>query len=158
MRFENLSYSEKRAFLQRLHKRLNRQLFYGQLKPIDIIVENLSGPNGEKVCFAVYKKTFQYERGELQQSAKISISYEGEDLIAKQHTQKDQAYIVTMLLLHEMIHQYCAENGIDEGNHNENWQRAAADHGLHSVYKNGVIQEEDLQLITLIVISSLRIY
>lgn len=138
MRFENLEFREQICFLRRLHKQLNKDLFDGQLKQISIDIENLNGHRTKEKAFAEYLT--ETVPGIIPR--KISFDHDFIDYISQLKTQKEQGRLITQVLLHEMIHQYCAENGINDENHSDAWQQAAAEHGLHSIYKNGEFQEE----------------
>ena len=61
------------------------------------------------------------------------------DDVEKCKTQKDQILLLSITMLHEMIHQYCFENGIkDEGYHDDGWYEIARQHGLeHGVSDDG---------------------
>lgn len=139
MRFEAMEYRQKMRFLQRLHATINREFFKGELKPVMIDIRNLNKTTGDD-CLAMYCKA------DTLQPDRILFSHEFVEVIAQQRTQRNQALIFFQVMLHEMIHQYCAENGIDEKEgHDEQWQQAAALHGLHSVYNAGTLQEEWLE-------------
>lgn len=131
MRFENMGHDKQLRFLQNLHKRINLELFNGGLRTIAIDIRDLP-PD----CFAMYCKANSIEPD------RILFSLDFKEYIDRQRTQKEQEIAVFQILLHEMVHQYCAETGIDDTGHNEQWQQAATAHGLHSVYKAGTLQEE----------------
>ncbi|MBR4628714.1 MAG: hypothetical protein IKO47_14085 [Ruminococcus sp.] len=137
MRFEELEHIRKIRALQRLHNRINVELFKGQLSTVSIDICNLN--KGEITdAWACYCR--ESDIG----PESIYFSHEFIDLVAAQDTQRKQIYFLTVVMLHEMVHQYCAHNGIDDAGHSEEWQRAAAAHGLHSVYKAGEKQGEHL--------------
>lgn len=128
MRFENLLFPNNIRVLKRLHKRLNKELFDGQLNDtIKIDICNLH--NG---LFKTSEKAvagFCVPNEIIQES--ILFDNQFIDDIAAYPTQKLQAIALTHMMLHEMIHQYCYETGIDDHHHGEAWQQAAEEHGLH---------------------------
>lgn len=139
MRFEKMDYKQQKKSLYRLHKHINRDFFDNGLKPIEITVENIN--KGDRpdnfACFSrnavlVDRKTMTAYEGE-----KISFSWELVDYMAEQKTQKMQALIAGGIMLHEMVHQYCYENGIDDTNHGGGWEEAAREHNLISIYQDG---------------------
>ncbi|MBR4908262.1 MAG: hypothetical protein IKZ43_04535 [Acidaminococcaceae bacterium] len=166
MRFEALEWEKQIAFLERLHKTINQEIFKGELKPVWIDIRNLNKGDPKDDCWARY---FKEENGHYEtmciDSVTQKVTYPESiffdhcfvNTLEKKPTQKIQAYYLTAVMLHEMIHQYCAKNGIDDRNHSEQWQQAATDHGLHSVYKDGEIQEESLKGVALWISGLLRI-
>ena len=78
----------------------------------------------------------------------------------KYKTEKEQLYVITIWLLHEMIHQFCHENNIDDGlnKHNENFVRVAKEHGLIRKLEDNGIWSESLDLLPNFVIANYRIY
>lgn len=133
MRFENLLFPDNIRVLQRLHKRLNKELFDGQLNTIKIDICNIH--NGyykvsEKAAavFCAPKEIIQ--PNEIIQE-RILFDNQFIDDIAAYPTQNLQTLELTHMMLHEMIHQYCYETGIDDHHHGEAWQQAAEEHGLH---------------------------
>ena len=144
MRFENLGYHREQAFFQRLHRKLNKELFDGKLSDLEIDIRNINGYRDED-AFACYHHH------------SILFSHEFFEYVVKQETQKKQAECIVQVLVHEMIHQYCHENGIDDSNHSEEWQRAAEEHGLHSVYHDGVMVEERGKTILALIAADVRI-
>lgn len=149
MRYEQLNHIERISFFTRLYKRLNKRLFNNELQPVLIDIRNINKDNTS--CYGMYCK------GDTLQEERILFSYELEDALEKCNTQREQAYIITLVLLHEMIHQYCAAKGIDDKNHSLQWQQAAEKHGLHSIYREGELQEEGLTLLAQITIANLQI-
>ena len=141
MRFEKLKHIDKLAFLTRLHKRLNKNLFNNELHQVSVDIVNLEN------CYGMYCRNPE----------RIIFSLEMMEQVKQCRTQQDQIYIITLILLHEMIHQYCALKGIEDKDHPIQWQEEAEKHGLHSIYKAGELQEEYLTLGAVITISGLRI-
>ena len=125
MRFETLTGEKQIAFLQRLHKTINRKIFKGELAPL--------------------------------QNTPKDINPDFITRLGKLDTQKEQAKALVRAMLHEMVHQYCAKNDIDDRNHSEQWQRAAADHWLHSVYSQGQPVEEWINTPAVNIANSLRL-
>lgn len=154
MRFENLSEDQRYRFLQRLHKKLNKEVFNGDLEEIIVDVRDIT-KNRDIKLFACYSRDPQ----QYYQRYGIFFSFEFVDRIKLLKTQKEQALYIVQTLLHEMIHQYCHENGIDDTDHSDEWQRVAAEHQLHSIYHNGEMVEEWLDGLSIpgIIISNLKI-
>lgn len=150
MRYKDLSFNKKIAFLKRLHAKLNKELFAGELPAvgIDICNNHYTGPS-----FAMYASSSQGLVG-----PKIMFFYEHEDYVEKRKTQKEQAYVLTALMLHEMVHQYCHIKGIDDTGHGQSYMTAAQEHGLHSVYKDEEIIEEWLEFLPSLIADRTRIY
>lgn len=154
MRFEQLGWKQQIQILSTLHKMLNDLYFNGELEDVKVDIENLANPNvcGQDEgyinagCFFKDKVLYISENGEMSQRYKISISNDFiNDALANEEncSDDDQKYYLTRTMLHEMIHQYCYQNGIDEGDHNETWQQIAWDHGLDASYKDGLPQREE---------------
>ena len=62
--------------------------------------------------------------------ASIRFSYELADDIAKCKTIREQVHMLAETMLHEMVHQYCHENGINDENHNDAFIEAEDAHGM----------------------------
>lgn len=147
MRFEKLSQLEQKEVLVNLHHLLNEQLFNNELKTINISLENLDNAmyqidDAFAVFFShdfIFNSEMKMVRGE-----RIIFSYEFCDAIAAYKTQREQRYLLVQVMLHEMIHQYCYETGLDDGDHNENFMREAEKHGLVCVYEAGKKISEEL--------------
>lgn len=155
MRFENLEWGKRIRFLQRLHKKLNKELFNGCLNDILIDIQNLNKFDEWDDCYAQYR-TGNKEFLEFF-PPRILFSLEFLDRLELFKTQKEQVMFLSQIMLHEMIHQYCHENGIVDDNHSEAWQEEAAKHGLHSVYCNGELCEEWLEPKPIFVILNFQI-
>lgn len=125
--------------LYRLHKRINHDFFDNGLKLIEINIENTN--KGDRpdnfACFSRNAILVNRETMTVYQGEKISFSWELLDYMAEQKTQKMQALIASGIMLHEMVHQYCFENGIDDTNHSGGWEEAAKEHNLISIYQDG---------------------
>lgn len=161
MRYENLEWNDKMKLFRRLHRRLNKGCFKGCLKEVVFSIENLNKKDPE--VWAVFRRPEMdedqaselldsYDSHEKRKiamayiqrmtSGQILFSYEFEDDIKSLRTQKQQVGFLTMVMLHEMIHQCCFEYGIDDTDHSEEWQKTAEEHGLHSIWNNGENVEE----------------
>lgn len=136
MRYETMELHQKKAFLQRLHRRLNRDLFNGELKRIKITTYVYTHDN----CLAFHRKEYCGEPPEI-----VFNMPEFEKLMRDCATQHEQGFCIVGVLLHEMIHQYCDERGINDRGHNDNFQKAAEEHGLHSEYRDGERVDEWLK-------------
>lgn len=153
MRFESMEFNNKISFLHRIHRMLNREIFNNELKDVLIDIRNLNKDPNKERCVAMYCKAESY------QPERILFDYRFEDnYIASSRTQKEQAVLITQIMLHEMIHQYCAQKGIDDTAHSEAWQQKAEEHGLHSTYKDGNNAEEWLKPDVKALVDDLRIH
>ena len=132
MRFEKLEPQKQAACLWRLYKRLNTDVFCGSLRD-DVGIGVEIGPR---------EYAGSYTRRTARIAPAITVSTVFIESLSKLKTQREQAAEIIRVLLHEMIHQYCDQNGIEDTDHGEAWQQAAAAHGLHSVYQNGNQVEE----------------
>lgn len=150
MRFELLSYAGKMETLKRMHRHINKHFFNNSLRDIPLDIENISKEEDLNGRFRVCDiPGFPPE--------KISISIEFEEDIAQLKTQKEQVLLLGSVLLHEAIHQYCYENGIEDKNHAGQWTEEAERHGLTSIYENGEPVEEHLTLAGYIGLQAFRI-
>lgn len=143
MRFEELEYKQRQKLFKRVHKLLNIELFNGCLHdiPIDLCNINKALPDGsEDECSACFRLTDGA-------NPQILFSLEFEDDISALQTQKEQKIMLVGVMLHEMIHQYCYENNIDDKNHSPAWQACAKEHGLIRVYEDGEPMHEELTLL-----------
>lgn len=137
MRFERMDYTQRRKALKRLHRRLNKRLFGNLLsEKIILCVGNVGGNLAGR-----FNPLDGFIDGMQCPIIELSHEFVDEDL-SKCRTQKQQIYLLTMVLLHEMIHQYCFENGIDDTGHNDRFIEEAKKHGLISSIGNGIYQEE----------------
>ena len=147
MRIEQLQYRERTDFFSRLHNFLNRKLFNSELKDIFIDVQNLNkdecdyNEENEEIALGV----FSIES--ITQREVIAFSHEFMDSIGRLENESEQLEEVSVVLLHEMIHQYCYENGIDDSGHNDNFQGIAFQHGLDSMYVDGIKVYEDFFMV-----------
>ena len=139
MRFELLTRDQKIRFLQRLHNRLNNICFNGELKPVVIDIENLN--KDETNISAIYGARWKYNNDIMNEEMQkcIIFSLELIDDVSMQDKQSEQFYLLASVLHHEMIHQYCDENGIEDrespdNDHNQSWAKAAEEHGLSVRY------------------------
>lgn len=135
MRFEQLDFHDKIKLLQRIHRKINKELFGSSLQNIYLDIENLNKYDGQELIDGAFL-TFPHK--------KISLSHEFVERIEKLKTQKEQVIHLFALILHESVHQYCYENGIDDKNHGGQWTEEAARHGLISIYENGKLKKESL--------------
>lgn len=119
MRYEQLGYSQKMQMLKNLHTLLNQSFFDGKLNSVHLDVVSLNDNSN-----MIYEGVFRVDAvlGEC-----IEFSYEFEELL---RIKENQLYFLTIIMLHEMIHQYCYENSIDDAGHNVKWLEVAKQHGL----------------------------
>lgn len=132
MRYEALDFKQKISFFQRLHKKLNKELFAGTLSALLIDVRNLNKTDDKSKWYFA-----KYCPADLHGPERILFTLDFEDTLEQFQYQYQQANFITQIMLHEMVHQYCAQNSIDDSGHSEKWQQAAKDHGLISIYLNG---------------------
>ena len=134
MRFEKMNWAEQIRFMKRLHGRLNRGLFGGQLTQPEFSIEyiRLEHDDPDGLFWGGYKKTV-WQNGECVIPRCIAIDHTLVEDISGMRTQREQFYLLALILLHEMVHQFCDENGIDDSDHNENYQQAAEDHWLYRI-------------------------
>ena len=150
MRFEQLTWDQQDRFLQRLHDRLNKRWFDGRLKTLaKISIDNINKDGTDDIA-AIYGDRYlvDWDRQICGYRKCILFSHEFIDDVTNRKTQRDQVYDLARLMHHEMIHQYCDENGIpdrdpDGRDHNEAWAKAAEEHGLRVLYnENGELVGE----------------
>ena len=107
MRYEKMTEEQQEAMLARLYRRLNKRLFNNELNPLPIwVVDKIDWTDdGEAwAAFSAEKQRFYFS------------SILNDDLSTMK--KDDQLWFLASLLTHEMTHQYCWENGIDDSNHN----------------------------------------
>lgn len=142
MRFEEMDFLEQINTLSKFHKRINRDFFNNELKTIKLDVENINKGDPENDGYACFRSKaifFNPETLTPYFDEKISFDNVFIEFLREQKTQKLQSYYIGFIMLHEMVHQYCYENGIDDTNHANGWSQAALDHHLVSKYTNGKI-------------------
>lgn len=139
MRFEQMTFEEQIKSLTRLHKRINKDFFDNKLKTIHIDIASIKTeehPDGiakfTRNAVLFDQKTKSAYLGEC-----ICFAWELVDCMAELKTQKEQALVAGGVMLHEMVHQYCFENGIDDTNHGGRWEETAREHNLISIYRDG---------------------
>lgn len=134
------SHYEKMEILTRAWAFLNKIYFDNNLNPINITYGNLNKPYRKMDAYGIFRPesiTFTPDKN-LTIMPGIEIDHRVfEDPWECADYDEDRAYAILMVMLHEMIHQYCFENGIDDGDHNDNFTKAADEHGLVSEYANG---------------------
>lgn len=112
--------------LRRLFKRLNEKLFDNQLPYLPIwIIDKIDWVESGKEAWAVYSS----EKQRYYFSNAIA-----EDI--KDISKEKQRNVLAAIMIHEMAHQYCFENHINDDDHNENWQAVADEHGLERAYED----------------------
>ena len=128
MKWENMTTEAKQKTLSRFHRSLNRRLFAGELQEVLLYADFVGGTDDGIIS------AFRCEK-----SGHNCIFMTGlyETMISRIQTVKEQPRFCVVVLLHEMIHQYCYEHGIDgkeHADHGETFKRIAAAHGLVSCY------------------------
>jgi len=116
----------KILMLQFFHGELNRLFFKGKLESAIICpaiwLDEDDWPDGE-VTASTYTET-----------AVFFIQFNVIDLETSEDFDDDM-FLITVLL-HEMVHQYCREEGVEDIDHGSNFVRRAVRHGLtQSGYK-----------------------
>ncbi len=147
MRFEQLDHFGQMRNLKRLHRYINECFFENSLNEAQMDIENL--PEGVLAMF--------YIRHVPRDEETISLSYEFMEELSSFKTQKEQTLHLGGVILHEMIHQYCYENGIDDKDHAGQWSEVAEKHGLISRYEDGEPGKENVPAITTLILSWFRI-
>lgn len=107
------------AMLQYFHAWYNKELFNNELEPAMICVKNTGGELPE----------IQAEFIRVTEPFVIRFNI---DVPEEEETEADTIYYLTVLL-HEMVHQYCEENDIDDtldGEHMEAFEEEAENRGL----------------------------
>lgn len=139
MRFEQKAFIDQIKTLKRLHHYLNRVIFKNALQadiPIDICNINKEAESNFAACFRC-NHIFCDEKGA---HFGVAILFGREliyDDIATMKTQKAQIFALGATMLHEMIHQYCYENNLDDTNHGGQWKETAEKFHLISNYEEG---------------------
>lgn len=138
MRFERLEPDAQMIFLSRLYTRLNSELFEARLKGIPVCIAGSPFEPDAAGYFHKPQPTDRHKNGYI-------VITRGfiEDSIKPCKYQWHQVVLLATILLHEMIHEYCYENGIDDAEHNEHWQAEAEKRYLHSPYTNGHHEADD---------------
>lgn len=142
MRFEKMDFSERSKTLSKFHKRINRDFFNNELKTIVLDIANINKRDPKNDDYACFRGKELFANDETQTSyfdEKIIFDHVFIDFLSKQKTAILQCYYIGAVMLHEMVHQYCFENGIDDKNHANGWSKAALDHHLVSKYTNGIM-------------------
>jgi hypothetical protein len=109
--------------LERIYLHLNHYYFKNELPDVQITVQS----SGKRPALGWCTRDKRWRGNGKQECREINISAEYLD-------RKDKAIVTT--LLHEMVHLYCAENGIKDTSrsgtyHNEKYKTAAEAHGLN---------------------------
>lgn len=131
MRYEQQNHEGKLHTLRRLHRFINRDFFDSELMDCSI---DIASVNSRQDIWAGFSRA----------GPKIIFVPGFADYMREQRSQRMQAVIMGHVMLHEMIHQYCFQNGIDDSNHAGGWKQAAAEHLLHSIYAGGQLIEETM--------------
>lgn len=151
IRFEDMSRKQVEALLKELHRTVNQRLFGGELQDIRISYCIWLNPSNKKrsdgrtaiACYDHNHSATGHNGRVTNFGACITFDFiDFRKAIKGMPTEYEQAKYITEVMIHEMCHQYCHEKGIDQGNHNETWQRIAEEHGIHSLYKDGKQVEE----------------
>lgn len=127
MRWENMTAEAKQKTLSRFHRALNRRLFGGELKEVLLYADFVDGTDGGILGGFGCDSSREW----------IFMTGLYEKWIERFATVKGQTLFCVIVLLHEMIHQYCYEHGIDgkeHADHGERFKEIAAAHGLVSCY------------------------
>ena len=158
MRFEKMDFAEQIKTLTRLHGYLNREIFKKAL-PTDIVIDicNINKQEGRDFAACFRRNYIIYDAEGAHTTTAILFGLEFmDDDIPRMKTQAEQAFVLGETMLHEMIHQYCYENNIDDTNHGGKWQETAEKFQLTSIYKDGECISEKPTDIGKFVISRFR--
>ena len=127
MRWESMSKEAKIHTISRFHRAMNRRLFGGDLRDpllyVDFVDGTAEGILGGFGCDSSREWIF------------LTGLYE--QRIERFGTVKGQTLFCVIVLLHEMIHQYCYEHGIDgkeHATHGDRYKEIAEGAGLVSCY------------------------
>lgn len=137
MKFEELEFTKKIAFLRRLHAELNNILFDGKLKEdLKIDICSISGyydsdvwacfaTNGYEIITSPTGTGILFDHRFVEDASKIYDSY-GADA---------QLRFICCTMLHEMVHQYIYETGrTEDKTHKDIYMEESLKHGLR--YEN----------------------
>ena len=160
MRFETKSLQEKRLTLRRLHRFLNDMVFNNELDE-DIIIDiqdiNEYKDEGDIYNDAIcgirprhkdhsipLEDLYKLDNSEIEIATAILFDVKFIEDVGKLKTQKMQILLLARIMLHEMVHQYCRANGIDDkSDHDDQWYEIARQHGLeHGVDDDGTEWED----------------
>ncbi len=148
MRFEQKSFIQKIKTLEKFHNVINEVLFHSELQPIPLDIKNLNKCEASDVWGAFEAHAYHFDvKKNTHINEVISISHEFVDYLSSLKTQKLQILDLSQVILHEMVHQYCYEKGIEDKNHGAQWQKVAQEHELISIYENGNPKEETLTIV-----------
>ena len=136
---ENLHTLQRIDLLRQLHDYINHNAFNGQLSAVDIDIENLQRKSADAGGM-FYPHTI-CRGGKL--GMKISMDAEFICRLSELPDDLQKEWLI-IFMLHEMVHQYCFENGIDDTGHNESFMQAADKFGLESCYDNDELLYENL--------------
>lgn len=125
MRFAVLHNSDKIKNLARLHRRLNRVCYGGELSE-EIVFDIANVHKRNENTAAVFRV---YPTKELKPQIIFDWNLTDVDFSLFE-TAKQEIRAAATVMLHEMAHQYCYENGIPDTVHGEEWKAVARAHGL----------------------------
>ena len=146
MRFEQMGFDDQVKRLRQIQVRLNNTMYSGELMLIPVDIVNLNAD-----AWAGYKKPC-----DLVPYGKIMIDHNYiVEVVATAKTIREQKYLLALMILHEMAHQYCYEHWLDDNNHGTEWQKVANEHGLDVHYDNGKLIHEDLRSVVYVALASL---
>ena len=150
MNYVALDDDKKTLMLLRLYKRLNKRLYNNSLTLPEIqIADVLYTREKFSTCWAGFKQhtnSFAFSRDIEKDFIEYRLSIE------------DQKRFLCAMMLHEMAHQYCFANKIDDSYHCQEWQDVANSHGLELKYTDGVCEYERLSTLGIIATVNFRIY
>lgn len=126
----DLPYSDHMRMLIEIHTSLNKMLFDGRLKPIKMDICNIHDSNIDGELNAVYRQRMITLPGVPDRCILIDNLFVT-DILPKAGDATDQMLLLMETVLHEMVHQYCDENGEDDQNHCGAWSEVANKHGLY---------------------------
>lgn len=152
MRFTDRDKQEQLKALVRLHDRLNDGLFNGELErafclpPFDERVDGWTPPEGKRMQISIGgigTEFFKYKACCVSYKGigDITFNYNYIRYLLTSYTEVEQFNDLAVTMLHEMIHQYIAENGIkDNSPHGNKFKQECKRHGL---YRHTVLNGDD---------------
>lgn len=148
MKFEELKFTKKIAFLRRLHAELNNILFDGTLKE-DLMIDicNINKRHEDNEVLASF----------MMHGAEVALSPTGTGIlfdhvfaedasrICDDDGEHEQLNFICCTMLHEMIHQYIYETGrTEDGSHKDIFMEESLKHGL-GYYFEGVPETQYIE-------------
>ena len=155
MRFEAMDFKRRNDTLRRIFDRINHRLYGGELPEVYINIENVRSDLRD--CWAVFRRGSSIHESMGYKNGAILFD---NDVITEVETykrQREQVNVLFSLMAHEMTHLYCYCHGINDTDHNDNFKKAAMDHGLTYVVGDDGKEHEILSMAGAVVASGFRL-